>query len=958
MKQRTKKGTRLIGILVVLAMLPGTGLWNAAAETEQNIAESIETPLRKTVTYSDYLQAHEEIPNGTDEIVIAADSYERTNGEYPSFQDHQGMPGISVEFPANGSVSFRFTVQEAGMYSLFFTYYTGSESGSSAVRDILIDGTLPFEESAEVSFSQRWVNEDGDEIVLDSQGNQIRSKQVQQQAWAEEYAADPTGYYAGALKYYLSEGEHVLTLDARRECLLLHHITVCQDDTVPSYDVVLEQYQANGFQNATPAADETYEAENAAAKSDQTMYPLADRTSPTVSPYSASAVRYNTVGGAQWKLAGQWIEWKVFARESGLYQIVCHFKQDEKVNDVSIREVTIDGHLPFEEAASISFYYDGAWQRSALSDKDGVPYLFYLDQGEHTIRFRVGLGDTAASINLASELLQQLNSVYRRIVVITGSSPDQYRDYQLDELIPDVLEEMKTLSGNLRELEKAVIADNQSGGQSTAAIKRIYLQLDQMTEDSDKVALLLSSFQENISSFGTWINSRIEQPLELDTISILSPDTELEKGEAGFFGLLKHYIVQFFYSFLTDYASIGVVDMEMNESIKVWLASGRDQSQILKQMINDSFTPDNSIAVDLQLVTASALLPSVIAGTAPDVYMGMAQTDPVNLAMRDALTDLSQCDGFDEITQRFYEEALVPFEFQGGTYALPDTMSYYMLFYRTDLLEELGISVDQLDTWDSILKDVLPELQINSLSFGMPVGINSFLTFYYQRGGELYYDGGRKSSLSNATALEAMERFSQLYTQYGLPLSYDFANRFRSGEMPIAVADYLSYNQLTVFAPEIKGQWSMLPVPGTVQEDGSIDHSTVATVTGSVILAKSEHVDASWEYLKWWSSRDVQQEYGSNLESVVGAAARYNSANIEAMNLVQWDYDIKDSLNRQLEWIKAYPEVPGGYLTTRYYDFAFRDIVYSDKKVRETMIDAVEHIDSEIAHKREEYNLD
>ena len=113
----------------------------------------------------------------------------------------------------------------------------------------------------------------------------------------------------------------------------------------------------------------------------------------------------------------------------------------------------------------------------------------------------------------------------------------------------------------------------------------------------------------------------------------LSPDTELEKGEAGFFGLLKYYIVQFFYSFLTDYASIGVVDMEMNESIKVWLASGRDQSQILKQMINDSFTPDNSIAVDLQLVTASALLPSVIAGTAPDVYMGMAQTDPVNLAM-------------------------------------------------------------------------------------------------------------------------------------------------------------------------------------------------------------------------------------------------------------------------------------------------------------------------------------
>lgn len=283
---------------------------------------------------------------------------------------------------------------------------------------------------------------------------------------------------------------------------------------------------------------------------------------------------------------------------------------------------------------------------------------------------------------------------------------------------------------------------------------------------------------------------------------------------------------------------------------------------------------------------------------------------------------------------------------------------FSMLFYRKDILAELGIETSELSTWESILENVLPELSVNSLTFGVPVSINSYLAFLFQNGGEVYLNGGRRSAFADTTAVKSMEKYTKLFTQYGLPLAFDFANRFRSGEMPVAIADYLQYNQLTVFAPEIKGLWSMLPIPGTADETGNINQTETATFTASIILGQCEDKASAFEFLKWWTSEDVQSEYGSNLESVVGSAARYNSANLNAINSTQWSGDIRKALNSQIERLTVMPQVPGGYITTRYYDFAFRDIVYSSKNIKESMEDAAESINAELSHKRTEYGLD
>ena len=80
----------------------------------------------------------------------------------------------------------------------------------------------------------------------------------------------------------------------------------------------------------------------------------------------------------------------------------------------------------------------------------------------------------------------------------------------------------------------------------------------------------------------------------------------------------------------------------------------------------------------------------------------------------------------------------------------------------------------------------------------------------------------------------------------------------------------------------------------------------------------------------------------------MGSAARYPTANVEAMKTIAWDRSTQEALTEQWQYVKAIPEVPGGYFTSRYFDFAFRDVVLDGKDVRETMVSSAREINNEI----------
>ncbi len=905
--------------------------------------------VKVAVAYSDYKTEASDLPEQRIQLDVTASQ------DAALIDDAE--KGKVVSLAEGDRITWQFDVVTAGNYLISVDYKALPDTYDSVSVDLLIDGSLPFTEAAGLPLERSWVN-DG-ERQYDIHGNQIRPNQKEISVWNTKTlrAVDAA---AGDLAFYFTAGTHSITLRLAREKCLVKAVTLATVQPHATYEEVLSAYEAQGYK-APDVKPLVLEAEEESVKSAQSLYPITDRSSASITPYSAELIYYSAVGGTQWKTAGQWIEWTVKAEKSGLYELSFHFKQNNKSDAVSIRELYIDGALPFAEAADIRFPYSMNWDMYTCGyEKDGktVPYQFYLEEGEHKIRLQVGLGSYRPLLDEADRLITELNSVYRKIVVVTGVSPDQYANYEFEKVIPDVLQYMEQLSNELKAYEQSIRDRGFSGNQGTDTIKRLYNQIDWMLEDTDTIATRLKVYREAISSLGTWRNALAEQPLSLDKVYLTAAGGEVPSPKVSFFDVLLHHIRQFLYSYISDYSSIGEIDSETDREITVWMNAGRDQAQILKSLVSQQFTPNKSIAVDLQIVPADSLLPALLAGTGPDVSIALGQTEPLNLALRNALYNLENFDDFKEVAERFYPQSIVPFEFEGGTYALPDTLSYMMLFYRTDVLEEIKLSTADLATWDSLLQKALPVVQKSGLTVGIPASGQTYLSMLYQAGGDVYTDGDTASGLASAEAIQSMSLFEKLYSQYKLDLAFDGANRFRSGEMPILLADYLFYNQLTVFAPEINGLWSMLPIPGIEKADGTIDSTTLLSATGTAIMNAAEDKEACWEFVKWALSADVQATYGRDLESVVGTAARYNTANIEAMNAVKWDDDIKTQLEKQRQQLRAYPQIAGGYMSDREFNFAFRKIVYENESVRIAMSDAAKNITLEILRKREEYGLD
>lgn len=907
------------------------------------------------IRYAEYAQQHIGTGYFDDEYIIEASDYINTEEmQAKSMEDYDGNAGSSILTGEQGIIEWEVDIKQSGNYNIVVEYFPYEGKSSSIQRSILIDGNLPFAEASTVEFYRYWGNEK-DVIQVDNMGNDIRPRQVEKPQWNEVTVGDSRGYYAKPFEFYLEKGVHKISMVSQREPMLIRRIKLVAPDVIPTYKEVSSEYSKNGYRNAT-VESVRIDAESATAKSTPMLYGVSDHSSPAIEPYSPSSIKINTIGGNTWKSAGQWLEWEVDVPQTGLYKLAVNVKQNF-VRGVPVkRKLTIDGEVPFIEAEQVDFNYKNGWNVEAMGgDK---PYLFYFEEGKHTIRMEAILGDLSDHVRTVEDSLRNLNEIYRSIMMLTGAEPDKYRDYQIQKKMPNLAEDLRTERDRLQSVVDGLKSVAGKGSDKEAVINTMITQLDELSNDVEKVIPKLLDFQKNIGGMGTWLITINEMPLQLDALYLIGADEKLPKTRNSFFDNLWHEIKAMFMSFFVDYNSIGNVATEgKSRNITVWVGTGRDQANSLKTMIDESFTNETGIGVNLMLVDMNTLLQATLAGQGPDVAMQVANNLPMNYAMRGAVADLKQFEGFNEVTKRFNNSALVPFRFRDSCYALPETQTFPMLFYRKDILKEQGLDVP--NTWDDV-KASISTLSKNNMTFGMmPSPEQGYGMFLYQMGGEFYTSDATASALDSDIGVNAFKEWTKYYTDYTLEREFDFANRFRTGEMPMGIADYAVYNTLQVSAPEIQGLWEFTEVPGTVREDGTIDKTVPAGGQAVVVMEQSADKEASWEYLKWWTSAETQVKFGREMEGLMGPAARYPTANMEALSMLPWPTRDYENLQSQFLNVKGIPEVPGGYFTGRNINNAFYKVVVEKSLgAREALTDNIRFINDEISYKRNEFNLD
>ncbi len=945
--------------------------------------------------YTEYLNTYEQVfPEDVIEIDAADfDRYEDRDGTAKPdvYTDYEGMEGDSVLTTESALIEYDFEVAKSGYYDLSLLYFPVEGKSSEIQRSFFIDGALPYGELSLIEFSRVWttsvydyyVNADDIEVTRwpkDNQGNDLKPTAIEVPEWIESYLFDSNGYITDELKVYLEAGSHTLTIMSLREPMLIRKITFSNSADPESYAVVKANWDAMGAAQTT-GQNIRIEAENAVKTSSQMLYPKQDQSSPAVYPSSARELLNNSIGGTNWQNAGQWIEWEFEVPETGYYNISMYDKQNFVRGIYVSRKIMIDGEIPFAEMSDYGFDYAQNWRMDVLSDDEGTPYQFYLEEGIHTLRMEVVLGDFSEIISTVQDSVQDLNAIYRKIIRITGVSPDKYRDYQIASSLPELQGELEVVRAKL---DSAIVDLQAIAGNNTDKTRVLITmrdQLDELIYDQERFTEVINSYKINVRACGNWITQVVGQPLQVDRIYVYSDSSEPKVTGASWFSRLIYELKRLFYSFIIDYNQIGNIADSNTEgtTITLWVGTGRDQANVIKNLIDESFTSTTNINVNVQLVDMSTLLKASLAGEGPDVALQVGPTQvatavtagsgasnasmvsasndtPVNYGIRNAVLDLTQFEDYEEVVSRFSDSALVPFTYNGATYALPDTQTFLMMFYRKDILQEIGLEVPR--TWDDV-KVAMTVLSKNQMEFGMLPGEQVFAMLLFQNGGTYYSHEGMASALDDDIAVNTFKEYCEFYTDYKLDKETSVEERFRTGECPIIIADYTVFNNLAVSAPDIEGLWDFTVVPGIMQEDGTINHTTGSIGVADMIMADTEYPEESWEFLKWWTSAETQTLYGREMESLMGAAGRVATANIEALGNLSWQVDAYEALMEQFDQVQGIPQVPGGYYTWRNVNNAFYSVTTDTNTAtpRESLMEKVEYINAEIDYKREELDL-
>lgn len=970
-----KKARGLIVFAAIIVFIIGIVVISGLFEQE-NFAEKYEGAdlsydvqgLGREDTYSVYLMGLKGASYASTGFSVDVASFDTAEDAYV-MDDCDGMTNV-LYTGDNSSVSWKINVPESGFYNISMKYYNVASRGVAVERKFLINGEVPFTGADDLTFSRIWT--DGSEVRVDNRGNEIRPSQIEKFRWQTVSFSDYLGYEIEPYKFYLEAGENTITLDAVNEPVIIGSL----EFTPIAKDYSYSNYASDNSSNNTSDEALTFltkiDGEKASGRSDAALYARFDKSVANTDPYSITSTKLNYIGGEQWKVPGQWIEWDFEVPADGFYNITIKGRQGYQRGGVSSRKITIDEQLPFSEAMSVGFTYNTDWDMLTLSDENEVPYDFYLTKGSHTIRLEATLGDLGEVLNELSDSVFRLNLIYRKLIILTGTNPDAHRDYNIKQVYPEVIDAMALESKRLyKTVDEYVAITGEKSDQIANAIT-LATQLERFAEDPNDITKTLTNFKENIAALGTSINTMSESKLDIDYIIVQGKDTEKVEDSVNFFQNLWHDVKSFFASFFYDYNSIGDVYEDDDDAIEIWLLAGRDQNDIMKLMVDDTFTPKTGIKVNVQLVGADALLPAVVAGKGPDLVLTGNQQDPVNYALRNAVEDLTQFDDLDEVLSEYPLSSYRSYLFEGGMYALPETLNYNVMFYRKDILEELGL--EPPETWEDLI-NMLPTIQGNSMTIALPsterkIGNNInpdlslLISMTYQFGGDFYDDMGKKIQIDNEESVKAFTQYTSLFVDYGIPMELDFPTRFRSGEVPIGIADYNTFNTLVLSAPELRGLWDFMPLPGVrkTDENGNeyIDRSVHGWGQCSMMIKTDDEKKKQngWEFLKWWASAETQVRYGRELESVMGSSARYATANEVAFKQLAWSADQIKVLEEQRDWARGFREIAGGYYTSRHLTNAVRTVVNEKKDQREVLLDYVRTINEEITKKRKEYGLE
>ncbi len=861
-------------------------------------------------------------------------------------------------------------VLNEGLYEIYVEHYLLEETLLRPSLSVLINGTIQYNEMYNLELPMKW--ELDNEKTFDRFGDEMTPNSYLTNEWSNFGLSDPNYFFVEPVKFFLEEGVNEISILVNEGYILFGDINIGNlYSEAPTYS----EYSNLVSSNTRGSGLFTIDAEDYSYESKQNIRAKFERD-PSLTPYSHKNRVLNVLAQTSYRKSGDSVTYIFDIAEDGLYSISLKYLQSENEGLATSRLIKIDGEIPFEDLESYSIPYSRKYSNETLNS-NGDAYEFYLTAGIHTLELTAVNSNVDDVYHQLMQILNDIDDLAREVNVITGGLTDRYRDYKLETYIPGIKEELIRLRDEIISTQEQLSVIYNTDDEAIISELDVAIKyMNQFIEDPDEIPPFKSRFNLGDSSIYGRINiilpTLIDNPLQLDSIYIHGSDVKLPNPSVNFFVKSFEGIRAFFYSFFDPkYNNIAEVD---DETIEIWVRNSRLYIEVMQRMIDNEFTEDTGIKVQLSVMPdETKIVLANAAKTTPDAAMGLTVTRPFEFAIRGIVADLTEFDGFSELASEFNENSFIPFVYEDGVYSIPETQDVKLLFYRKDVLDFLN--VDPPDTWEEVVS-LIPVMQKYNYYFYTPLGgDNAFKTFgettpfIYQHGGVLYNETGDETIINEDGAYDGFEFMTDLFSVYNVPITTsNFFQKFRDGQVPIGIGDGNMYIQLKYAAPELAGQWGVLPIPGIVTDadaetchvelnsnDECVERWDPTYGTSSIIFSDSSKQDLAWEYFKWWFSKDVQSDFTYQLQSLLGDEFLHMTANVEAFKTSAWPSDSKYEVLEQWQWVRTTGRVPGDYLLERELSNAWNKVVNDGVNARVAIDDAVIIINRELKRKLTEF---
>ncbi len=203
---------------------------------------------------------------------------------------------------------------------------------------------------------------------------------------------------------------------------------------------------------------------------------------------------------------------------------------------------------------------------------------------------------------------------------------------------------------------------------------------------------------------------------------------------------------------------------------------------------------------------------------------------------------------------------------QGQVYGIPWYVDTRVLFYRKDLLSEVGYDhpprdwVELKEACKKLTQDIDGDGKVDR--YGISLGARDWgllSMFIWQNGGDVLNADHIAPQLDTPQVREAVqyyvEFFKKGYVPLGAAAGTDIFNAFKTGYLPMFISGPWMLEELRKQIPELDDKWSVSVLPRKASSTSFVGGSNL------VIFKQSKNRDIAWQFIEFMNQPQTQIEW-------------------------------------------------------------------------------------------------